>query len=169
MQRKCAWCDKSLAPDHNANKPERLISHGICIDCARKMFETMSEPMQEFLDKFPGPVLVMDPEENVLAANHRAIEISAVAPDQIRGMKCGNVLKCQQAEKSEGCSRSDKCRRCVMLQAMRYSHSTGLPKVRIPASPEFEWLDGRRTVIYVSSEKIGDLVILTLEELVTED
>jgi PAS domain-containing protein len=134
------------------------------------MFETMSEPMQEFLDRFPGPVLVMDPEENVLAANQRAIEISAVAPDQIRGMKCGNVLKCQQAEKPEGCSRSDKCRCCIMLQAMRYSHSTGLPRVRIPASPEFEWLgDDKRTVIYVSSEKIGDLVILTLEETATED
>jgi len=127
----------------------------------------MSEPMQEFLDRFPGPVLVMDPEENVLAANRKAIEISAVTPDQIRGMKCGNVLKCQQAEEPEGCGRRDKCRSCIMLQAMRYSHSTGLPKTRIPASPEFEWLDDRRTVIYVSSEKIGDLVILTLEESTT--
>ncbi|KAF1080280.1 MAG: hypothetical protein GQF41_3448 [Candidatus Rifleibacterium amylolyticum] len=165
----CAWCSKILKVDSADTRP-RPISHGICQDCSKKIFTEMATPMQEFLDSFAAPVIVVDKEFNVLAAGKKALALAGIGADQVRGLRCGDIFGCIHARKEEGCGNTTNCLNCVMFDAIKHTHKTGMPRVRMSAYPDLNCTSrDKKTRYHVSSEKIGELVVLILEYVEEEN
>jgi MOSC domain-containing protein YiiM len=161
----CAWCGKVLKVDSVDTRP-RPISHGICQDCSKRVFTEMATPMQEFLDSFSAPVIVVDKEFSILAAGKKALTMARIDASQVKGLKCGDVFGCIHARKAEGCGKTSSCINCVMFDAIKYTQKTGLPRVRVPAYPDFNCTNKDKKIqYYVSSEKIGEIVVLILEDV----
>jgi len=161
----CAWCGKILKVD-SADVRSRPISHGICQLCSSKIFAEMATPMQEFLDSFSAPVIVVDKEFSILAAGKKALSMAGIDASQIKGLRCGDVFGCIHARKAEGCGKTSNCINCVMFDAIKHTYKTGLPRVRVPAYPDFNCTNKDKKIqYYVSSEKIGEMVVLILEDV----
>jgi len=161
----CAWCGKVLKAD-TADTRYRPISHGICQHCSSRVFAEMATPAQEFLDSFSAPVIVVDKEFNVLSAGKKALALAGISADQVKGLRCGDIFGCIHAQKAEGCGKTSNCINCVMFDAIKHTYKTGLPRVRVPAYPDLNCSNKDKKIqYYVSSEKMGDIVVLILEDV----
>jgi len=53
-----------------------------------------------------------------------------------------------------------------MFDAIKHTYKTGLPRVRVPAYPDLNCSNKDKKIqYYVSSEKMGDIVVLILEDV----
>jgi sensor histidine kinase regulating citrate/malate metabolism len=56
-------------------RQENVISHGICPECLNKVFAEMGIELVNYLDRIDSPVLVVDSDGAVKAANRKALDI----------------------------------------------------------------------------------------------
>lgn len=161
----CAWCKKSINTDDFASNDLNPVSHGICKECARKMFEELTEPIEEYLDRFDLPILVIDAEEGVVTANQKALNKIGLKKEDLKGMRCGDVLQCVHATEGQGCGRTVHCQSCVIRNSVLYTHKTGLPRIRVPSFPDLQQYDDNvSAALLISTEKVGDVVLLKIEQ-----
>jgi PAS domain-containing protein len=166
MTSNCAWCKKALEIDTDADVLVHPVSHGICRDCARKMFAEFTEPMQVFLNRFEIPILVIDAAENVITANSRAKKRAGLEDSDLKGMRCGDVLHCIHAIEPGGCGRTIHCQSCVIRNSVLHTFKTGEPLLQVPAYPDLQQFDDNHEKMFlISTEKIGETVFLKIEEI----
>lgn len=163
MQTRCAWCGGIIA-DFNQENPDRPISHGICLECVRRMFIAMVEPIENFLNRFKVPVMVINNEERVVALNLKGLDMAGHIKSDAR-LRCGDAIECINASKPEGCGRTVHCRACTIRNSVLHTYSTGQPLKNIPAYPDLQSFDTfKQNNFLISTEKVGELVILKIEE-----
>lgn len=166
MKTFCAWCKKPINFENN-DVPSQInpVSHGICKDCAQLMFKELTEPIETFLDRFDMPILVIDSNEGVVTANKKAMKKAGLDKNELKGLRCGDVLQCVHAGESGGCGRTVHCQSCVIRNTVLYTHKTGLPRIRIPSFPDVQQYDNNlKPMLLISTEKVGELVLLKIEE-----
>ncbi len=166
MDKHCAWCGKIISQDNlGQHIPIQLISHGICKECAKDLFEDLSESLSEFLERFDLPILVVNPCEEIIAANKKAIRNGNISPEKLKGMKCGDVLECVHAEEAGGCGKTVHCHSCVIRNTVLHTYKTGKPFYNVPAVPDLrQYDDSPQRQLLISTEKIGETVVLRIEE-----
>lgn len=166
MKTLCAWCKKPVNYENDeVPSQENPVSHGICKDCAQMMFKELTEPIETFLDRFDIPILVIDANEGVMAANQKAIKRAGLDKKELKGLRCGDVLQCAHAGEAGGCGRTIHCQSCVIRNTVLYTNKTGLPRIRIPSFPDIQQYDNiAKPMLLISTEKVGELVLLKIEE-----
>lgn len=166
MKNLCAWCNQNIFKDADENSESvRPVSHGICIACAKKMFSELSEDMNAYLNRFDIPILIVDKDENVISANEKALKKAGLKPEELKGMRCGDVIECVNATEIGRCGKTIHCQSCVIRNSVLFTHNTGKPQIRIPAFPDTQQFESvKPSCVLISTEKVGEMVFIKIEE-----
>ncbi len=77
-------------------------------------------PFVHMVDAIPSPVLLIDSDLSIVAANSAAIVLSDDRPENILRKQSGDAFHCLQAAGStKGCTHGANCDSCVLQGAMR--------------------------------------------------
>ncbi|MFW6207244.1 MAG: histidine kinase dimerization/phosphoacceptor domain -containing protein [Spirochaetota bacterium] len=78
------------------------------------------EEVNAILQAAPIGMLVFDENERVLLSNSYAKEMFENKQVEVRGMRCGDFLKCENRHRDpNGCGESEKCPDCAIDQAIK--------------------------------------------------
>jgi nitrogen-specific signal transduction histidine kinase len=163
LKRVCAWCGDGISEDLDG---DGLISHGICLPCADKLFFDQAVSLQTIIDKLPIPVLVMESDVTVSMLNRKAREILAVAPEQAAHRSRGDLFDCVYSNLPGGCGRTLHCAGCALRRAITATYETGEPQVLVPASMKKTDPDDPSAVtLTITTIKRDNLVIVKLDNV----
>ncbi len=158
MRLVCSYCRKLIRelPSEPAG-----LSHGMCPECDAwfgKLWAGMH--LGEYLDDLPAPVMVVDVEGRIVAANARmAAELGRDARE-VRGLLGGEAMACAHARLPEGCGSTVHCRECTIRRTVSEVAATGRAVDRVRAYLRTE--AGRRE-LHISARPIGGAVEITIE------
>ena len=162
MQRVCAWCKTALhGPVFDDDTP---VSHGICLKCAGKFQSDMKVPINQFLDGFAEPIVVVNPDGRVSAANQSAMNIVGKSFAQIEGFPGGDVFECEHSFLPDGCGRSEHCVGCSIRRTVMECMADGKGRANTSAILSQRTANGTKIVrLKITTEKVGSVVLLRLD------
>jgi len=156
----CARCNKKM----EESRQNAEITQGICADCAGIPVSYDSQPFQDFLDKLMVPVMTVNDQGVVIAANKTAQTKLNKDLAEIRGFQGGNVMECAFASLPEGCGRTVHCNGCTIRKTVMATHEDGISRNRVEALQEFKGDDGSYSMqMLISTEKIDNVVLLRID------
>ena len=161
MEQVCAWCGNTTGTIEGIHE----VSHGICPTCA-EFYTNDEEAMVDFLNKLKYPVMVVNDEGRVQAANDQVLEIVGKTNDEIKNQLGGDVMSCEHASKPGGCGKTEHCTGCG---------------IRNTVMATFEDHNSRNEVAYmliqqpdntikklrfnITTEMVNDIVLLQVNEI----
>ena len=165
MKKVCAWCRKEILPESVTE--EEGISHGICETCRDYFFSPQGPPtFASFLDLLSVPVIVVDEEVKVAAANEKARQLLEKSAAEIKGIRFGDAIECPYARLPEGCGRSVHCRSCAVRKTVLDTYLTGQSHYDVPAYHDLCFHKKQRSINFsISTEKSGEFVYLRILEV----
>ena len=165
----CAWCRNEIIHEPAIN--EEGISHGICESCREYFFSSQGPPtFDSFLDMLPVPVVVVDDNVKVVAANDMACSLMGKGCDELVGRNLGDAIECCYARLPEGCGRSVHCRSCTIRMTVLDTFRTGRSHYEVPAYHDLCFYDSVRNISFlISTEKSGDFVFLKIRQVKPEE
>jgi PAS domain-containing protein len=153
----CAWCQRLLSD--NVDAP---VTHGLCPSCAADL-EFLPQSLDRLLNTLPAPVLAVDGEGRMLAANKAAAALVRSDVPLIKGRLTGEVLLCVHADLPGGCGRTTHCSGCAIRRAFEHTAATGDPVRDATAFTHVHGIDGPTRIPFrVCTERLGPLVLLEL-------
>lgn len=165
MIKVCAWCTREISGGDDPTNSR--VSHGICPDCRDHFFPSEGPPqLAEFLDKLSVPVLVVDNDVRVLAANEKASSLLGKEVDRVVGCLGGDAIECSYARLPGGCGKQIHCRSCTIRRTVLDTYETGASHFDVPACADI--LNGRtssQVEFLISTAKSGDYVFLKIVTL----
>lgn len=166
VERVCAWCTKSLGKVDCDPDPRYPITHGICESCSRRVLEAgAGVPLQDFLDGIDVPILLISDDLRVTLANRRAREALGREFPVYAEVKAGDAIECVNARAPGGCGSTPACGGCAIRAAVRATYETGRPCAGVRAEPTVRRGAGAvKLSLKVTTEKVGDCVMLSLDE-----
>ena len=166
MKRVCAWCLKEIDRIKDSDLPDTIISHGICPACIDNLVFQHEVSLQAFIDSIPVPVLVVDDDVKVMAANTRACEILGKDAAAMKGLPGGNVLECAYARLPEGCGKTIHCSGCAIRRSVTRTFDTGEPLSMVPATLHHTDADDASAVaIWITTVKVDGSVFLRVDRI----
>ena len=166
MIRICSWCKIEMEPSENPDDFKEGISHGLCDNCFNNIFFQQGVNLSEYLDSLKMAVIAVNPEGVVVTANDSACNMLKKNYKQVEGYLGGDVFECQYARLPEGCGKTIHCSGCTIRRTVMETFSTGKKFSKIPASLRLdESRENQEIHFLISTEKIGDIVLLEIEKL----
>ena len=161
MKTVCTFCSRVV---REGASPEDPVSHGVCPDCYDRILSEYGFDVKKFLDQLEHPVLLVDADARVLAANSPALDLLGKPAAFVRETLCGEVLNCINASCEGGCGKADLCPDCAFRASVSETYTTGLPvnlRAAILVRKDGDTLCD--VPFLVSTRKDGDIVMLRLE------
>ena len=166
MKTVCAWCGEDLGSIPSEVRGERVVSHGLCKKCSHHLLAQQGMPLVDYLDGLGAPVLVVDGEGTVRAANQQAQELVRQDLSSIEGSRGGDVFGCIYAHLPEGCGYTMHCGACTVRRTVMETHRTGRSRTRVPAYVRQDRPgDAHQVELLVSTELVGNHVLLRVDSL----
>jgi hypothetical protein len=161
----CAWCKAPLRGEVGDVGP---VSHGICTSCL-VLLEYRPQPLADFLESLPGPVMAMDPEVRGVASNERLLALVGKERSDALGRLGGEVFSCIYSELPGGCGQTVHCLGCSIRNAVNETRETRQSKTGVPAYAYVRTPGGGMTKLQlrISTECAGNLVLLRVDEAET--
>ena len=164
----CAWCKKEMgdasSPDEGSNSE---ITHGICAACKDYFFSDQARTLDRFLNQLDAPVLMVNPQGEVMLANDQALQFLGKDLKAVSGYKGGDVMECAYARLPEGCGNTRHCVACTIRNNVMETFNTGKSLRRVPA---FLNRAGRHSIhrikFLISTERVNDVVLLRIDEVI---
>lgn len=166
MKYVCAWCNREISAD-SCGQSDNVISHGICEECRDYFFPRAGPPtLGEFLDMLPVPLLVVDYDVKVIAANDKALKLLGKEAGKIEGMYGGEAMECPYARLAEGCGTTVHCRSCAIRLNVLDTYTTGQSHYDVPAYQDVCFSKRDKNIcFYISTWKTGEFVLLRIHEV----
>jgi nitrogen-specific signal transduction histidine kinase len=159
----CAWCQKILQDDSSA---EAEVSHGICVECRKKVMGEATTSLSDFLNDLDFPVLATDGDRLVLAANRAAEATLGKSAARMTGGRVGMAIECYYAGMPGGCGKTAQCRGCALRQNIADTHADGQPRYGVYAEKRIVNGRGSKMVQFrFSTQKVENAVVLLIEQL----
>jgi PAS domain-containing protein len=128
----CSYSHKSLG-----TKPplrDGSLSHGMCRECGEHFGRQWSGlSHDQYLDRFDFPILLVEGEGRIVAANRAAGTLLGHRPSEMVGLLGGEAMECSRARLPGGCGRTVHCPTCAIRNAVTETHRSGVPLARVPA------------------------------------
>ena len=102
MKKICAWCNKDQGETESVDN-SNPVTHGICPDCAKEVLSFKTKPMSAYLDKFPGPVYMLNSDCEIISANREGAEALGKDPAEFEGESVGKAFECKYSYLEGGC------------------------------------------------------------------
>jgi transcriptional regulator with PAS, ATPase and Fis domain len=139
------------------------ISHSMCPECYDYYQEQIKGlSLDKFLDKFEAPVLIVDADGRIVAANEMVGAMTDRSYHEVFGLLGGEVMECAYARLPEGCGQTVHCVACTIRNAVMAAMQSGEPQKHIPV--KLQQAD-REIKMVISTEKIGSLVRIVIENV----
>ena len=169
MKLVCAWCGNEIPRETGIE--EEGVSHGICEACRDYFFSSQGPPNFDcFLDKLAVPVIVVDDEVKIVAANNIACRQLGKRCSELNGISFGDAIECCYARLPGGCGRTVHCRSCTVRITVLDTFRTGQSHYEVPAYHDLSFYNKVRSISYlISTEKSGDYVYLKIHEVNSEE
>jgi PAS domain-containing protein len=137
------------------------VSHGMCQACG-DYFEAQWAGMSyaEYIERFPFPVVLVEGEGRVVAANGPACGFLGRQPAELVGLLGGEALECSHARLPGGCGKTVHCSTCAIRNSVTRTHQTGVALSRVPAKLK---RSDRDVALLVSTAPEGQLVRVSIE------
>jgi PAS domain-containing protein len=127
-------------------------------------------PLRAFLDGLGVPVLLVDPEGNIKTASRDARKILSKDLPEIEGYRPGEVFECANAMLPGGCGKTSHCSGCAIRRTVTDTFETGKSHEKVKAYLKQETGGARqRLSLLISTEKVGEVVLLRIDEMRVED
>lgn len=165
MRRVCAWCKKEF--ESESGEPQSAaITHGICDDCQAFFESNAPKPLRDFLNGFSAPILCMDGDARIIAANEAACALLGRSYNEVARVMCGDVIQCRWARLPDGCGKTEHCLGCTIRLLVTRIMDSGETLINQQAYFDQEQADGtvKRVDLVVSTERSGGLVLLRIEQ-----
>lgn len=157
----CSYCRQILgtkAPDEDASE-----THGICAACLAYFTPQWAGlTLNEYLNRFPMPVVAVNQNAEILGANHAMLGRVGDDFTSVHGKLIGKVMECAQARLPGGCGKQRHCRACAIRLAVEATMRTGTPLRQVPAYVDSE---GRRTRLRLTTVLEGGVVTIRFDEI----
>jgi hypothetical protein len=120
----CSYCRIFMRNEPSAGYG---VSHGMCPECDA-YFERLwgGMALNEYLEELPHPVVLMNEQARVVAANSRAEGLVGCPARELRGLLGGEALACTYSRLPEGCGKTEHCRECTIRNSVEQVHRTGV-------------------------------------------
>jgi len=168
MRAVCAWCNKELGDSADqGGASDYVVSHGICKACKEYFFSEESRTLDKFLNHLEAPVLMINPEGEVVLANELALRFLGKDLESVKGGKGGEVMECAYSKLPEGCGNTKHCIACTIRNNVMETFETGKSLGRVPAF--LNRLDRHtvhKTRFLISTERVGNVVMLRIDEVI---
>ncbi|HUJ44081.1 MAG TPA: PAS domain-containing protein [Opitutaceae bacterium] len=159
----CAWCQKVLQDDA---APDADVSHGICLECRKKVMGEATTNLHDFLNDLAFPVLATDGDRVILAANHAAERLLGKSASQMNGARVGMAIECYYAGMPGGCGKTAQCRGCALRQNIADTYADGQPRYGVYVEKRVVDGPGSKMVQFkFSTQKVKGTVVLLIEQL----
>lgn len=159
MRLVCSYCRKNLGMKPPLS--DGSLTHGMCRACD-EYFGAQWQGMSygEYLERFAFPVLLVEEEVRVVAANEPAREFLGRQPREVIGLLGGEALECGHARLPEGCGKTVHCSTCTIRNTITRTQLTGEAMARVPARLR---RSDRAVDLLVSTVREGKLVRVSIE------
>lgn len=165
MRRICAWCKKELSPREDRGT-EQEITHGICSLCALKFTSSIPRNLKDLLDMIREPVLLLDAQAVVKAANESGLQLLGKELAAIEEHPGGEVLECSYSRLPEGCGHTVHCKTCAIRNILMDTLTSDHGYTRVPAFQRICTPAGERIMrYYLSTEKVGEKILLRIDDV----
>lgn len=155
----CSYCKKEMPEKEPFS--ENNISHTICDECYTYFKEQWSGlSLEKYLDKFNTPILIVDKNSRIVAANAMAEKFTGKVQREVIGLLGGDALECVYARLPEGCGKTVHCETCTIRRSVTEVVKNGKPQMHLPVEITQE---DKSLNLFISTEKIGDLICITIE------
>jgi PAS domain-containing protein len=162
----CAWCKRVIGERSDPSLADRLVSHGICDTCARLVEEYEPVRLGALLDRFEGPVLLIDAEGRVIAGNANASRVLDKAPANLCGRLGGEVIECVHSLEDGGCGKTVHCTGCTIRGTVRHTLETGESRWGVEAYQHVFTPTGvERMRVLITTERWCGRVLLRIDAL----
>jgi hypothetical protein len=166
MRKICSWCNKDMGLVGPDGSPDTEITHGMCEECAERLSFQMGAPLGEYLEDLEAPVVLLDNEARILAANGEAGKLVGRPTSEAAGELMGDVFECVNARSPDGCGHTVHCKACTIRLSVTATFETGEPVERALAYLKNGHEPGDRELRFeISTRKAGKLVILKIHDL----
>lgn len=159
MDRICAWCLGTRSDAEGTDEEAR----GICRGCSEDLRYSRGSRLSSRLEGLVVPVLVVDREGIVQAANTRAW--SGLSPERFSDPRPGDFLGCAHASLPGGCGRTEHCSECAIRRAFTQTLETGLPVSRVPATVDGGPGGSRAVDLELTAARVGGFVVLRVDRM----
>lgn len=157
----CSYCRKVIRQEARSGAAD--LSHGMCEPCGEHFGRLWAGiGLGEYLDGIPHPVVVVEGEGRLVAANHRAGALLGREPSALLGLLGGEAMACVYSRLPEGCGKTVHCRECTIRNAVGRVAKTRKPLEREPAY--LRQADGIHPLL-ISVRPRDELVVVILEEV----
>ncbi len=161
MKTVCSFCDFVISP---GTSPDDPVSHGVCKPCYDRILASHGFNARKFLDMLDAPVLLVDNDVRILAANTLATTLLNKPIAQIKGKLGGKILDCINAYLPEGCGKTPFCPDCPIRASVNETYATGNAVTRRPAEICRKVKGTEENIcLLVTTRKDGNVVLLQLE------
>lgn len=127
----CSKCQRILADEGSRSD---LVQRRLCTGCARAVGPgSRPRALSEALEDIPGPVVVIDPDGRVLAANSAVAGMLGRERDALLGLRGGEAMTCAYAQLPEGCGNTVHCRECTIRRTVMAVYEDGRPRLGVLA------------------------------------
>jgi hypothetical protein len=166
MKRVCAWCGKEIGSVPSDRHRDDEISHGICPSCVSNFTFQKGASLDEYIESIDLPVVLVDDDVQVRAANAAACTALGKDLDALRDRRGGEVFECAHARLPGGCGRTIHCSGCAIRRAVKNTFATGEPQNGVPATLTRDHPDDASAVaLTITTVKVGNIVMLRVERM----
>lgn len=142
---------------------DERVSHGMCKECFhyyQKQYSGLS--LDEFLGLFEVPILMVNEDGRIVAANKQAQTMTGKSQEEVFGLLGGEVMECVYARLPEGCGETVHCAACSIRITVMATMESGEPQMHVPVKLRQAENEIPMTI---STEKIGSFVRITIENI----
>ncbi|MBI5725500.1 MAG: hypothetical protein HZA50_16200 [Planctomycetes bacterium] len=166
MKRICAWCRQELEPVGHDDNSHDYITHGICRSCYNILLLQLGVDVHKYLDSIAAPIVLIDAEGTVRAANASAMKLLNKKPADIEGYTGGEIFECPYSKLPGGCGKTTHCAGCTIRNTLLDTYATGKGFLKRPVilnqnTPE----DPQKINMFISTEKVGNIVFMRIDEM----
>ncbi len=166
MKRVCAWCNKDMGTLLVGGQSQNIITHGICEECANKIFTRIGLKSESFLDDLAAPVLVVDEIGRTISANRLARVLLKKDLQDTELYNIGDMFECANAALPEGCGKTIHCSTCTIRSSVMDTFESGESKLEVKAYLHRGKSDNSEKIdLSISTEKINGVVLLRIDEI----
>jgi hypothetical protein len=114
---------------------DERLSHTMCDACLAHFSRQWGGlKLGEYLDDFEVPVIVLDENRRVQAANQLMADRLGKSQREMYGLLGGEAMECAYARLPEGCGETVHCKTCAVRLSVEATLETGEPQARVPAT-----------------------------------
>ncbi len=120
----CSYCRKTIGESETPD--DTRVSHGMCEECYayfRRQWDGQS--LGEYLDRFDVPVLVVDGNVRIVAANQPMADLLGKPEREVFGLLGGEAVECVYSRLEKGCGKEEHCQVCAIRNAVTHTSQTG--------------------------------------------